>query len=184
MESLLWRYTSIRRGTRALRQLKRNFVDWNEVRVSHVEEIADAMANTEWAIESAAQIRRLLEKLFMLRSEVSLDFLTDLTKAQGRAFLHSMPGVSDDLADEVLLFSAEVNVLPITEHSARMAYRLGLVPNARVTKKNQQRLGKLWEPEVYPAIAQFFLDHAPEMCEEKEPDHENCVLEELCPKEE
>mgnify|MGYP006296424147 CR=1 FL=1 len=183
VESLLWRYTSIRRGTRALRQLKRAFADWNEVRVSHLEEISSAMASTEWATQSAAQVKRMLETLFDLRSEMSLEFLQDLTRAQGRAFLQSLQGVTSDLADEVLLFSTDANLMPVNEDIARMAYRLGLVPNSRVTKKNQQRLGKLWDGEAYPAVCQFFLDHAPSVCTEEEPDHEECVLEELCPKE-
>ena len=183
VESLLWRKTSIRRGTRALRQLKRNFVDWNEVRVSHHEEVASAMATTEWAQESAAQIQRMLAKLFELRHEMRLEFLRELTKAQSRAFLKSLPGISPDLADEVLLFSTDVNLFPVNEDTARLAHRLGLVPNARVTKKNQQRLMKLWDPEMYVPVDQFFLDRAASVSAEDEPNHADRVWDELCPRE-
>ncbi len=183
VESLLWRQTSIRRGTRALRQLKRQFVDWNEVRVSHHDEVAAAMAETEWAANSARRIQRILGKLFIMRHEMNLDFLHDLTKAESRAFLQSLPEVSSDLVDEVLLFTTGVKLFPVNEDIARMAHRLGLVPNARVTKRNQKRLMDLWDQEVYVAIAQFFLDNAPSVCTDKEPDHEKCPLEKLCPRE-
>lgn len=183
VESLLWRQTSIRRGTRALRQLKREFVDWNEVRVSHRDEIAAAMAQTKWAKNSARRIQTILGKLFMMRHEMNLDFLHDLTKAESRAFLQSLPEVSSDLVDEVLLFTTGVKLFPVNEDIARMAYRLGLVPNARVTKRNQKRLMELWDQQVHVAIVQFFLDNAPSICTEEEPDHEDCPLEELCPRE-
>ncbi|MFW6456807.1 MAG: hypothetical protein ACOC0A_00795 [Planctomycetota bacterium] len=183
VESLLWRQTSIRRGTRALRQLKREFVDWNEVRVSHREEVANAMANTEWAMDSARRIQRILGKLFTLRHEMSLECLHDLTKAEGRAFLQSLPEVSSDLVDEVLLFTTGVKLFPVNDDIARMAYRLGLVPNPRVTKRNQKRLMDHWEPEVHVAIVQFFLDNASAICSEEDPAHDECPLNELCPRE-
>lgn len=183
IESLLWRQTSIRRGTRALRQLKREFADWNEIRVSHREEVATAMAKTAWALNSARRIQKILGKLFMLRHGMSLEFLHDLTKAEGRAFLQSLPEVSSDLVDEILLFTTGVKLFPVNEDIARMGYRLGLLPNARVTKRNQKRLMDLWDPEVHVAIVQFFLDTAPSICTEEDPDHDDCPLNDLCPRE-
>ncbi|MFW6044673.1 MAG: hypothetical protein ACOCR1_02910 [Planctomycetota bacterium] len=183
VESVLWRRTSIRRGTRAFRQLNREFADWNEMRVSHTEEISRTMATTEWAADSARVLNRIMSKIFDLRHKMDLDFLRDLTKAQARAFLLSLPGVTADMADEVLLFSTDVSPMPVNQDTARMAYRLGLVPNARVTKKNQQRLTQLWDSEILPAIDQFFVDYGPDVCRKEDVRCQKCPMEELCPRE-
>lgn len=182
IQSALWRYTSVRRGTRALRQLKRTFVDWNEVRVSPPVEIASAMATTDWATTAAEHIKKILESLFDLRNVVSLGFLDELTTAQARTFLRSLQEVPRDLADEVLLFSIDAKTFPINIHTARMAYRLGLVKNPRATQTNQRSLMKLWDKDDYVAVDQLFVDNAREICSESEPRHKKCPVESICPK--
>lgn len=183
VQSILWRYTSVRRGTRALRQLKRTVVDWNEVRVSPVVEIASTMANTDWAEIAAQHIKKVLESIFELRNVVDLEFLHELTTAQARAFLQSIHEVPRDLADEVLLFGLEADLLPVGDDTARMCFRLGLIKNNRATLKNQKALMKLWSPEYYVGVTLFFHDHAAEVCLPVDPAHSDCPLKRLCPKE-
>ena len=182
VQSLLWRYTSVRRGTRGMRQLKRHFVDWNEVRVSPVREVQNAMSSANWAWESARHLKKVLDSLFHLRNSMALDFLEELTVAQARTFMRSIQEVPRDLGDEVLLFIRKADLLPVGEDTARMCYRLGLVDNDRATLKNQKALMKLWDTDVYPVVAQFFADNARTICRQDEPRHGKCSLDSLCPR--
>jgi len=182
IQSVLWRHTSVRRGTRALRELKRNFVDWNEVRVSSIGEISGVMSAAGWAKPSAERIRRILSSLFVARNVVSLDFLSELTAAQARAFLQSLQEVTRDLADEVLLFSLQADVLPLSQETAVMCYRLGLIRNERATLQNQRALMALWDRGLYPAVTLFFVDYARSVCRPDKPRHSACPVGALCPK--
>ena len=65
MLSIFFRKTSYRRSIRALRQLNRNFVDWNVVRVSPLVELVDCLSSSaSWAWKSAQEILCLLDALF------------------------------------------------------------------------------------------------------------------------
>jgi len=179
--STLWRYTSVRRGTRALRQLKRVFVDWNEVRISPAGEVAAAISTAAWAPLAAEHIKKILDSLLETRNVVSLEFLSEFTPAQARAFLQSLQGVSRDLADEVHLLSLRRAVLPLSDDAARMSYRLGLICSERPTLDNQRVLSHLWKPKLYPSVALFFNDFARDVCRRIDPLHETCPLKDLCP---
>ena len=181
VQSILWHNASVRRGTRAFRELKRAFVDWNEVRVSPVAEVAGAISSARWAMLCAESIRRVLWNLFETRNVVSLDFLKDMSTAQARACLQELPGVSRDLADEILLFSLGADLLPTSEGAARMCYRLGLTASDRATLQNQKVLMEFWAPELYPATTLFFIDYANSACRENKPRHKDYPLNAVCP---
>jgi len=178
--SILWRHTSVGRGTRVLRALKRAFVDWNEVRVSSTLEVSGAISGAGWASACAARIKEVLWALFTERNVLSLDFLADMPLSQARSELMALPGVTRDLADEVLLFSLGADILPLSADAARMCRRLGLIPNERPTVQNQRALMDMWQPDVYPIVALFFADYARTVCRAEKPRHRDCPLEGLC----
>ena len=83
--SVLYHQTSVRRATRALSELKRAFVDWNEVRVSHPAEVAAAVSSAAWALEAADCVVWLLKEVYELYNRTDLSFLSDLTTTQARS---------------------------------------------------------------------------------------------------
>jgi len=180
--SILCRYTSTRRATRALSQFKRAFVDWNEVRISPVGEIAAALSGTEWAKLAAARIVEVTQALFEARNEVSLDFLEELTTTQARTFLQGLPGVTRDLADEVLLFSRRVSVLPLSAGAASICYRLGLIRTERPTLENQKSLMEIWPEEHYASVTLLLVDYAKSVCRSAGARCRECGMKSVCPK--
>ncbi len=180
---LLYRVTSVRRATRALNELKRAFVDWNEVRVSHPAEVASVLSSGQWALDGSERLVWLLRELYQARSRTDLEFLSELTATQARSCLKSLSIVERDLADEVLLMSMGVPVLPCSTGATRMAHRLGLLPNDRATVKNQRALSRLFDEELYATVHLFFCDHADKVCLPDEPLCDRCPLEASCPHE-
>jgi endonuclease III len=178
--SLFCRRTSVGQATRALRELKRSFVDWNEVRVSHPAELCNGLPATQWARVGAEQLVWLLRDLYERYSCTDLDFLVDLTPTQARSCLQSLPAVQRDMADEVLLMSLDVAVLPFSAAVSRMCHRLGLTENDRPTLKNQRALCRLLDPECYPSLHLFFCDYAERLCEVEEPACTQCPLKGHC----
>ena len=182
MQSILWRHASVRRGTRALRELKRTFVDWNEMRVSPIVEIARAVSSADWSTLCAEHLRSVLWSLLEARNVVSLEFLSELPTAQARSFLQDLSEVTRDVADEVLLFSCEAGLLPISYSAARMCHRMGLIASDRATLRNQKALMELWDPDMFPAVALFFADNSDTICAADKPRHEDCPVSSVCPK--
>lgn len=178
--SVFCRRTSVGQATRALRELKRSFVDWNEVRVSHPVEVASGLPATRWASDGSEQLVWLLRDLYERYSCTDLSFLAELTPPQARSCLLSLPAVQRDMADEVLLMSLLVPVLPFPAAVARMCHRLGLLENDRPTLKNQRTLSRLLKPRFYASLHLFFCDYAEKLCGIEEPLCGQCPLEPHC----
>ncbi|MFO8007600.1 MAG: hypothetical protein R6V05_07700 [Candidatus Brocadiia bacterium] len=179
--SIFYHLTSVRRATRALRQLKRTFVDWNEVRVSHQVEVSGALSSAQWARVGAERVLWVLRELNEAYHRTDLDFLEELTPAQARSCLKSLPTVPRDLADEVLLLSLDIPVLPLSADTARMCCRLGLLDNDRPTVKNQRALEKLFSEEHYVPLHLFFCDFGDRACLPEGPECTDCPAEDICP---
>jgi endonuclease-3 len=178
--SMFYHATSVRQATRAFRSVKNNFADWNEVRVSHPAEVAAAVSSARWATEVAERLVWLLGELYDAYNRTNLDFIGELTPAQARSCLVRLPMVSRELADEVLLLSLDVPVLPFSPAVARMCHRLGLIENDRPTLKNQKALAKLFEEELYAPVHLFFCDHAEKHCLDEAPLCDKCPLSKAC----
>ncbi len=182
IQSVLWRYTGVKSGVRTFRKLHRAFVDWNEMRISTVSEIASAISTASWTYDCADHLRQILENLFQLRNVVNMDFLDDFTQPEATTFLRSLQGVTRDLADEVLLFNYGYNKLPLTENGTRMCYRMGLIEKNTPTLKNQRALMDIWDREYYIGFTLFLHDYAADVCRADKPRHSKCPLEKLCPR--
>jgi len=180
--SLMAHATSVRQATRALRALKRRFADWNEVRVSHPAEVAAAISSARWAQEAAEKLVWLLGEVFEAYNRPNLLFLEELTPTQARSCLVRLPMIGRDIADDVLLFSLGVEVLPLSQGTARMCHRLGLIDDDRPTLKNQRALAKLFDERYYASLHLFFCDHAEPLCRPDEPLCKRCPMHRHCPK--
>jgi endonuclease III len=178
--SMFYHATSVRQATRAFRSVRRNFADWNEVRVSHPAEVAAAVSTARWATEVAERLVWLLGELYEAYNRTNLDFIGELTPAQARSCLVRLPMVPRELADEVLLLSLDVPVLPFSPAVARMCHRLGLIENDKPTLKNQKALARLFEEEHFAPVHLFFCDHAEKYCLEEAPLCDRCPLARAC----
>ncbi|MCD6415150.1 MAG: hypothetical protein J7M08_00425 [Planctomycetes bacterium] len=179
--STFYHEVSVRRATRALRQLKRTFADWNEVRVSHPAEVASALSSAPWALHSSERIVWLLRELVRFHHRSDLDFLHDLTAQQARSCLECLPNVPRPLADEVLLLSLQEAVLPVSATTARTCYRMGILDNPRPTVANQKQLQELFDEQYYVPVHLFFCDRVEKCCLPEAPLCEECGLAPKCP---
>jgi endonuclease-3 len=179
--SILYHVTSVRRANRALGELKRRFVDWNDVRVSHPAEVAAALSSSRWAMDGAERLVWVLRELYEVYNQTNLDFLAELTPAQARSCLKRLTMVQRELADEILLLSFDVPLLPFPSAVARMCHRLGLLEDDRATVTNQRVLARMFEEKDYQSLHLFFCDHAEKLCLPDEPLCGKCPMEAMCP---
>jgi endonuclease III len=101
---------------KALREITRAFVDWNDLRVSRVEEVAevlgrDAVASRATALALTAALRGIFDE----HHKISLVTLKKLGKRPARQDLEKIEGVSRFVSNYCLLTALEAHAIPLTE---------------------------------------------------------------------
>lgn len=131
----------------------------------------------------ADYIYQVLHQLHQGRGELSLRGTRDMSDAQARDFMQSLPGVGQKTASCVLLFDLARPAMPVDTHIDRIAKRLELVPagwNAvKVEKWFDEVLPRTWKDRYAFHIAA--IRHGRETCKAQKPRCEGCVLRDLCP---
>lgn len=131
----------------------------------------------------ADYIFQVLYKLHEERGELSLRDTRDMSDAQARDFMQSLPGVGQKTASCVLLFDLARPAMPVDTHIDRIAKRLDLVPakwNAvKVEKWFDEVLPRTWKERYAFHVAT--IRHGRETCKASRPRCEVCALRDLCP---
>jgi endonuclease-3 len=158
------------------------FGSWEAIRDAPVDQLAAAIAPSNFAEAKAPNIKKTLAKLFELRGEYNIDFLADLPADEGLAWLMALPGVGIKTASLVLLFCFAKPVLPVDTHVHRVSQRVGLI-GAKVTPEGAHHLLL----EMLPKEAYFLynfhvanLKHGQTLCVWGTPKCPPCPLKHLC----
>ncbi|MAX27398.1 MAG: endonuclease III [Phycisphaeraceae bacterium] len=98
--------------------------------------------------------------------------------------LLSLPGVARKTANVVLGNAFGINVgVVVDTHVGRLAWRMGLLRNARDTKdavKIEKDLMPLFEQENWTMLSHLLISHGRGVCNARKPDCGNCQLADDC----
>ena len=176
---LLSQMTTSTSYERVYDRVKSEIPDWElliEIPVSKLETmIADAGLYRHRAI----RLKQIAKRLVVDFGEVSLDTLCDFDTERAQAYLMSLPGIGVKSAKCVLLYSLDREVLPVDTHTARVAYRLGLVSSSHPLAVDNEL------PVVIPPNLRFdfhvnAVAHGRAICNARAPSCDNCVLFSMC----
>jgi len=120
---------SERKGASALSAITRYFVDWNEVRVSAPVEIASAMPELAGAMDKASLVRSVLQRIYDLSNEMTLDFLKEQSPADAAMLIEDMPGFPEAALARATLLVLGHEAFPLTPHVMKVCRRLALLPD-------------------------------------------------------
>jgi endonuclease-3 len=113
---------------KALREITRAFVDWNDLRVSRVEEVAEALGrNTASCRMTALALTAALRGIFDEHHRISLANLKKLGKRPARQDLEKLEGVSRFVINYCLLTALEAHAIPMTQPMAEYLKQNGIV---------------------------------------------------------
>jgi endonuclease III len=113
---------------RAFKEIRRAFVDWNDLRVSRVEEVAEALGrNTASNRATALALTAALRGIFDEHHRISLQTLKKLGKRPAREDLEKIDGVSRFVINYCLLTSLQTHAIPLTEQMADYLKRNGII---------------------------------------------------------
>jgi endonuclease III len=113
---------------RAFREVTRAFVDWNDLRVSRVEEVVEVLGrNTGSSRATALALTAALRGIFDEHHRISLENLKKLGKRPARQGLEKIEGISRFVINYCLLTSLEAHAVPLTQDMADYLKRNGII---------------------------------------------------------
>lgn len=186
VSSLLSHRTKNKDSGRAFKQLREQFPTWEAVRDGDVAEVERAIAPCTWAELKAPRIQQVLQQITEMRGELAIDFLAELSVAEARAWLESLPGVGPKTSAAVLCFSnLRRRALPVDSHHHRVAIRLGLIPaNTSVAAAHdllEAQLPTEWNAQQVYDNHEVLMLHGQKCCYYANPACNRCPVLERCP---
>lgn len=165
-------------------RLRKAFIDWNEVRVSTVQEVGDILRPLSGSGTRAKRIIGLLQEVF--EDKYAFD-LSDLSKKglkdTARKLRFYKEGVTDYTVAWVIQRSLGGHAIPLDEPTLRVLRRLGIIEE--IDPESLEAVRGSLEHVITKARGPEFTDlmsiHAKELCTEKEPNCSSCPLKSDCP---
>jgi len=87
--------TSRRHALVMLNRLERTFVDWNEVRISSLYEIAHTMDGSARALQWAERVREVLRRVFDTTNDLTLETLAGLSHDKAKKMIREFAALPD-----------------------------------------------------------------------------------------
>jgi endonuclease III len=172
--------TTREHANQALSRFKDEFFDWNEVRVSSLEEIQENLAGIPNPEDRARRIRRFLRQLFNRTYGFNLDALAKKPLKEALKVLQNYEAFASDFVTATVIQQAlGGHAIPIDQNTHRTLSRLGInessIPELRAVLERAVPKNRGLE------FLDLLEDLANDTCVEGEPDCPHCELRKLCP---
>ncbi len=179
--TILTQHTSDITAERALIELKKAFISWEDVLEAEVSEIEAVIKVSGLARQKSRRIQGALLKILQAKGRLDLEFLRELSLDDAKAWLRDLPGVGPKTAGIVLSFSFGMPAMAVDTHIHRVAKRIGLIG----PKVSADAAHDLLESKVRPLDVFRFhsslITHGRKVCKALRPLCNICVLNQKCP---
>ncbi len=174
--------TTREQANQALSRFKDGFFDWNEVRVSSLDEIQGTLAGLPDPEPRAQRIRRFLRQLFEKTYGFTLEALTRKPLKESLKTLGEYEAFQSDYVEATVVQQAlGGHAIPVDAPALRALKRLGVAD----ANAEPSALRSLLERAIPKNRGAEFLDLiedlAHDTCVEGEPDCPRCELRKICP---
>jgi len=167
----------------AMRRLREQFVDWNDLRVSRPRKIREALGPDFPGVGHKARvIPRLLDQVFKRHNSMVWDFMEGMGKVATRAFFESLEEVRPFLAATIARDATGAHTFPVDRDIARVLGRLGIVdPESASETRMQAFLERaVKSPRAYET--HYLVKRlAEDLCLPETPVCSQCPLRKKCP---
>jgi endonuclease III len=107
--------SSVSAAEAAVKGMRRTFIDWNDLRVSRVEEIVEVLGrDTPTGRDTASMLTAALRAVFDGHHTVSLQSLKKLGKRPARQAMEKLGGLSRFVVNYCMLTSLQAHAIPLT----------------------------------------------------------------------
>jgi endonuclease III len=144
----------------ALKRLREEYVDWNDMRVATVREIEDILGQKYYLVrEKAEDIKHLLADLYTAFRRMDL---TNLLNAEGIETLRALPettNVRKDMVERALLLSLDVKVFPCDEDQFKLLKFLGGVAKPLTMIQGVKKIEESLDSEQMLRLSRGLREH-------------------------
>lgn len=173
---------SWRQGMRALDAFQSQYVDWNEVRVSSPEEMAEVreIGRLPRVKEKAEALVKVLDRVFLDHNVIGLSFGPDQVE-EAKKYLSGIKELPS-IARGVFLYRRFKYPKAIADTGVtRLLRRLELIPQGANDEAAQKLLDKVTTPHSLAPTWFALARHAEETCVAETPDCPRCAVCADCP---
>jgi endonuclease-3 len=182
ISTILSHRTTQRNEDSAYHKMRERWPAWEDVIDAPTDELAEAIAESNYAEQKAPRIQAVLRRIRDERGELSIDFLRDMPLPDAMAWLTNLPGVGPKTASLVLLFCFARPVLPVDTHVHRVSQRVGLIgPKVDPTAAHPLLLALFpSDPQILFTFHIDTLRHGQQICIWGTPRCSRCPLTAIC----
>jgi endonuclease III len=174
--------TTREQANQALSRFKDGFFDWNEVRVSTISEVQDALADLPDSEPRAQKIRRFLRQLFEKTYGFTLEVLTKKPLKESLKVLSEYEAFASAFVEAtVVQLSLGGHAIPVDEPSRRALVRLGIADTNTDTAALRSLLERAVPKNRGVEFVELVEELAHDTCVEDDPDCPHCELRKTCP---
>jgi endonuclease-3 len=167
---------------RAFRRLRDSFFDWNEVRVSSVRELEEALAGLPNAEARAERLIAFLQEVFETTFSFDLEGLHKKGLKQAAKQLLRYRSADDYVGAWVLQQSLGGHAIPVDGPTLRVSRRLGLIDGDQDDPEAQRASLEHLVPKAKgAAFGELVSTVAAEYCWDDNPNCSSCPLAAECP---
>jgi endonuclease III len=167
------------RAVRLYETLKATYESWDDVLRRGYEELERVLTPGGLVKAKAPQLWAALEHLKTDVGKCDLGGLKKMTETEVFDYLVSLPGVSTKVAKCVMMYTLDMEVLPVDSHVHRVARRLGWTSKTEPRQAHEE-LESLVPPKLRYAFHVDCIVHGREICRPAVPHCMRCVVRKDC----
>lgn len=160
----------------AVKRMERDYVDWNEVRVSSSHELSDLLKSYHLDPERANELKSLLQMIFHRENKLLTDLLSSDSFEIIKSYLQGFKELPRRVLDAVLLLLGEHRDIPASDQVMRFAARVGLIEAGASANSLQLLFKKTLATPDLRAVHYAVCRHCSQVCREKNPLCNKCFL--------
>ncbi len=169
-------------ANQSLSRFKDDFFDWNEVRVSSLEEIQGVLAELPNAEDRAHRLRRFLRQLFEKTYGFTLEALAKKPLKESMKMLQEYEALTSDYVLATVVQQAlGGHAIPVDAPLRRVLERLGVAEKDADIATTRGVLERAIPKNKASEYIELFEELAHDVCHEGDPDCPHCELKKICP---
>lgn len=154
--------------------------DWALVAKAPVDELVEAIRIGGLARQKAPRIQAILDEVYEVYGEYSLESLADEDLKSAQAVLLGFPGVGPKTAAFVLMWALGKDVFPMDTHIFRILERVGLLDSKKMPAKAHAEMEALIPQGECFSAHMAMVEHGRKICIARNPRCGECSLNDIC----
>lgn len=156
-------------------------ITWDMIPEIALSDLSALISQAGLVGQKAPRIREIAIRLRQDFGQVSLQSLADAQDDAALGYLTSLPGVGVKTAKCVMMYSLGRDVLPVDTHTARLAFRLGLISKLAADASVDREIEAVVAPKFRYDFHVNAVAHGRALCRARYPRCPDCPILGICP---